>query len=250
MHAVEQDACRLAAAKQRAERRAGQLQQQLAHARKAQRKAELQRHWLLEEQEMAGRAAAALEEGKLAAKRQAGELAAANLLLEAWVRRLTAMPLVDVETGEEGLHPVGVGEVQRRRTAVAVGRGGRAVDGRSREVSSGGVGASCSVGGHGKSGCGGEGGGGMAALQSVMLAATAVKVEKVAAERKAETARGELEQSRDCVYCEGAVRDTLLLPCKHLVYCGACAAAACPTGAPCPICRQAVESTLGGVLVP
>ena len=58
-------------------------------------------------------------------------------------------------------------------------------------------------------------------------------------EARVASAKSEVDKVT-CVVCFSAERNVLLLPCKHLVLCSACASKV----SACPMCRTAVQDTV------
>ncbi len=58
-------------------------------------------------------------------------------------------------------------------------------------------------------------------------------------EARAASAKSEVDKVT-CIVCLSAERNVLLLPCKHLVLCSACAAKV----SVCPLCRSVVQDTV------
>jgi len=76
--------------------------------------------------------------------------------------------------------------------------------------------------------------------------ADAARETSAASAARAEAAARAADE-RQCVVCLGAAKNTVLLPCKHLVCCVGCAAAlaaAAPQGRVCPVCRTAIADTM------
>jgi hypothetical protein len=106
--------------------------------------------------------------------------------------------------------------------------------------------------------CFGQGGSG-ASVRELALAETALSaaVARVRAEKDLVLVREEVERrlqqaaaaaagdkvrGLDCVVCQDAERSVLILPCRHLCLCAACARSPAleSPGAPCPICRAPI----------
>ena len=52
------------------------------------------------------------------------------------------------------------------------------------------------------------------------------------------------ENQRECVICFTAVKDTVVLPCRHLCLCQGCSQIVRMQNNACPICRTRIESFL------
>ena len=50
------------------------------------------------------------------------------------------------------------------------------------------------------------------------------------------------ESQRECVICFTVVKDTVVLPCRHLCLCQACSQIVRMQNNTCPICRTRIES--------
>ena len=94
----------------------------------------------------------------------------------------------------------------------------------------------------------------VAAVEAVVEAAKAAKRERLAAfvlevqQLQAELGSGsgtpDAEETQ-CVVCFDAPKDHLVLPCKHLCVCEACAEQLTKTRTPmCPVCRGPIRETM------
>lgn len=59
-----------------------------------------------------------------------------------------------------------------------------------------------------------------------------------------EAVLGDDDAGRECVICLSELRDTTVLPCRHMCMCNKCARMLREKSNNCPICRKPVESLL------
>ena len=60
--------------------------------------------------------------------------------------------------------------------------------------------------------------------------------------QEAEKMKQDVMERQACVVCQDAIKDTLLLPCKHLCMCFACASHSQMKR--CPICRKVIQDKM------
>eukprot|EP00741_Cyanophora_paradoxa_P023136 tig00021569_g22346.t1 len=72
--------------------------------------------------------------------------------------------------------------------------------------------------------------------------------------REAEPKREIEHHAPECCVCRGGAPSVLLLPCKHLAYCGCCWAEPAQRrrllGMGCPLCRASIDAFIPGVVLP